>query len=348
MHPLQISSQAEFNDYLEKHLALKKTVSLSDLASGGRLNREQSRKFVDLGVDETVALKAGSGVMRINAGALRGEVDALDICGHTVRGNSEHTSTTATACDTDARKPTFGKFNYDLVKLTQDWKMSWESLQDNIEREGLRTAINTAMGRKWGNEIEELFWRGDTTTYAAGATNQALLLRTLDGIIVQALDCTNVIVCGDGGHQLTKSSTLTRDHFFYMLRNLPQRFLNNPGLTFWMHPAAADDYRYYLGTLGTNLADAHFDGPKKDFMPGGVKKVEAGWIPVDYTGTDNYIILTLDKNLWYAVYNEIRRYSRFDQHCDAFFYTNHYMFDCGIRDCDALVILTGFSLRTYA
>jgi hypothetical protein len=341
MDPTQIQNQAELNEYI------RKTISLTDLAAGGRLNREQAKAFIDQGVDQTKTLNPGSGIRKISANALRGEIDAFDICDYTVRLNTEHTNNTAVYCDTDAREPTFGKTEYDLVKLTQDWKISYEAVKDNIEREGIRTKMNTAMGRKWGNEVEELFWQGDTATYSALSTNQAKLLKAVDGILYQAENCTSGICDATANTVSAAGSTITLALFKRLLRALPFRYHSMVNqLTLYMHPAVAEDYRYVMSTRGTDLGDRHYDGPVAGITPLGIKVMEVPLMPVDTSGNGNYILLTFPNNLWYAVLEEVRRYTRFDQHCDAYFYTNHYFFDCGILNCEAMALLTNLALRS--
>lgn len=343
MHPLDlmIRSQEDLNR------ALEKTVNMADLAPGGLLAREQINKYIDLSFDRTYALKPGSGVYQHKTDQTKGEVPLFDICEPTTTGTTEHTSTTEVVCAMDARKPIFGKYLYDLVDLKQDWALTYEAIRQNVAKQGLATATQTAMQKSFGNDLENLFWRGDTTTWAASSTATGKLLKQLDGIIVQALDCTSVDICGDAQPVLTGTGkTVTYDHFAALHRHMPQRYQENiDSLEFWISPLLAADYRTWLASLGTDFGNKEKSN-KDPISPLGIPVHEVPWMPVDLTGNNNYILLTTKGNMWYAISTAgWERYKRFDQHCRAWFYTTYYAFDCGIRDCAQMVIMNGIKLR---
>jgi hypothetical protein len=214
---------------------LEKVVSTTQIGAGGGglLNPQQSNRFLDYLVEQSVLLNDVR-VVRMNQPTV--EIDKVNVGTRIMRKATEAVD------DGTNVDPTFSKISMTTVKLRLDWELSTEGLEDNIEGTSLEDHVASLMARQTANDLEDLALHGDTTDSDA-------LLKSLDGYIVRArADATVVDAAG---------ANLTRSLFDRALRNLPNKYLQRrSALSWYTSSSLIQDYIWSL----TNGSDTGLGG----------------------------------------------------------------------------------------
>ena len=134
---------------------------------GGLLYPEQSNRFLDFVVDQSVLMK--------NARVIRMKTPQMDIDKVSVGTRLLQKATEITDDGVNAAV-TFSKVSLSTVKLRLDWNISTESLEDNIEGASLEDHIAQVMARQTANDLDDLFINGNTSSGNG-------LLKALDGFV---------------------------------------------------------------------------------------------------------------------------------------------------------------------
>ena len=137
--------------------------------SGGILNPEQARRFIDYVWDATVLAKDGR---RVTMRANTMEIEKVNVGERVIRAaaQADNTYTNAGA--------TFSKVELTTKKIRLDWEVSTESLEDNIEGAALEDRLVRLMTNAFANDMEDLAINGVDASADA-------FLGIMDGFIKQ-------------------------------------------------------------------------------------------------------------------------------------------------------------------
>ena len=268
---------------------LEKAVDTSDLAAGGLLSTQQSNKYIDMAVDNSTMIKEAR-VVR-----MRGPVMELDKIATT--GRVSQLKTEGVAPESLA-EPAFDKVNLSSVEVITPFEITFEALEDTIERGDFEDTVISVMAKQTATDLEELGLLGDTESGDS-------YLQGLDGWRVLA----------DEGHVVDfQGATLDRVGLSAMYRALPDQYKrNHSDLRFYFAPAAIQDWNDTFADRPTAAGDvALTGGAAPPYM--GVPLVSAPVIPSDLEGILGYAsgpklsfgLLTLRDNLIFGIQRQIR------------------------------------------
>jgi hypothetical protein len=328
------------------------TTSVVGNASGGLLNAEQSNRFLDFVIDQSVLMQ-NSRVVRMRTPTM--DIDKLSVGTRIMRKATEATDDGSNAA------VTFSKVSMTSVKLRLDWEVSTESLEDNIEGASLEDHLAQVMARQTANDLDDLLINGNTSSSNA-------LLKALDGFVKLALASgTTVDEAGDN---------VSRSVFDRVLRNLPNKYLQRRNeLRFFTGPGVVQDAIYSLQnpnsateatagapSPGSTTGDLAFlngamranGGPgSTGLAPFGIPLVEVPLMPEavsgDYSGaagSHGYLELTFPNNRVVGLHRDITVYRQFQPKTDTIEYTQFMRVACNIENADSYVIAKNVKLRS--
>jgi HK97 family phage major capsid protein len=267
---------------------LQKAIDTTDLAAGGLLGPEQSQKFTDLVVDQSVMLKEAR-VVRMRSAV--SEIDRIATAGRVSQLKSE-----GIAPDTLA-EPAFSKVTLTAVDIITPFELTFEALEDNVAGGNLEDTVIRVMAKQTATDLEELAIQGDKQS-------QDTFLKGMDGWRKLAT----------GGHVVDlQGDTLDKDALGAMFRALPDKYKRNYGdLRFYFAPALSQDWHDTFADRGTSIGDKALLGAQvPPYM--GVPMVTVPAIPTNlagilqHVGTNlSYGFLTPRDNLIFGIHREIR------------------------------------------
>lgn len=328
------------------------TTSVVGNDSGGLLKPEQSNRFLDFVIDQSVLMQ-NARVVRMRSPQM--EIDKVSVGTRLLAKATEATDTGTNAA------VTFTKVSLSTVKLRLDWALSTESLEDNIEGNSLEDHIAQMMARQTANDMDDLFLNGNT---ASGNT----LLKALDGFIKLAQ--ASGVTVDEGGNNVSRAT------YDRVLRNLPTKYLQRRNdLRFFSGSGVVQDTIYSLGnpnsatpaTAGapapmSNVGETAFlqgsmrasGGPgSTGISPFGIPLVEVPLMPEaaagDYSGASGshgYVELTFPNNKVIGIHRDITLYRQFKPKTDTIEYTQFMRVACNIENAASYVIAKNVKLRT--
>lgn len=328
---------------MDNNELLQKVIDTTLIGSGGGgiLAPEQADRFIDYMIDQTVLVKECR-VVRMNAPTR--EVDKIAVGTRIARKATENVDDHVDA------DPTFEKISLQTVKIRLDWKLTTESLEDNIEGDDLEDHVARLMATQLGNDLEDLYINGDVTSANA-------LLKSLDGWRKMALNGANVVSpsATDGAAGLAKKI------FNLGLKKLPNKFLQKRAdLRFYTGVGLIQDFLFGLTDRSTPLGDAVIFGTPGGSTGGGLTSIRPFGIPVvevplfreDLSGTysgasgnHSYMELTFPKNRVVGVQREIKVYREFKPKVDAIEYTVYTRVAATIENLEAMVYVKDIKLQ---
>lgn len=328
------------------------TTSVVGNASGGLLNAEQSNRFLDFVIDQSVLMQ-NSRVVRMRTPTM--DIDKLSVGTRIMRKATEATDDGSNAA------VTFSKVSMTSVKLRLDWEVSTESLEDNIEGPSLEDHLAQVMARQTANDLDDLLINGNTSS-------NNTLLKALDGFLKLALASgTTVDEAGDN---------ISRSVFDRVLRNLPNKYLQRRNeLRFFTGPGVVQDAIYSLqnpnsateatagapspGSVTGDMAflngamRANGGAGATGLAPYGIPLVEVPLMPEavtgDYSGaagSHGYVELTFPNNRVVGLHRDITVYRQFQPKTDTIEYTQFMRVACNIENADSYVIAKNVKLRS--
>lgn len=267
---------------------LQKAIDTTDLAAGGLLGPEQSQKFTDLVVDQSVMLKEAR-VVRMRSAVT--EIDRIATTGRVSQLKSEGIAPASLA------EPAFSKVTLTAVDIITPFELTFEALEDNVAGGNLEETVIRVMAKQTATDLEELAIQGDKAsldTFLAG----------MDGWRVLAA----------GGHvEDLAGATLSKDALGTMFRALPDKYKRNYGdLRFYFAPALTQDWHDTFADRNTSIGDKALLGAQvPPYM--GVPLITVPAIPTNlagvlgHVGTNlSYGFLTPRDNLIFGIHREIR------------------------------------------
>jgi len=307
---------------------MKRAVDVGLLTDGGRLNREQSDAFIDLVVDESVLSK----IVRVErVSNPRGELNFMDITEPVTEAVGEDADTGNTY------EPILSSVEYDTRKLRSAIDFTSEAFEENIEGDAFRDRVMGAMSKRIATDIELLYIRGSTTTYAADNSRLGRLLRRLNGWYVQGL--AGHVVDLDG-------ATISKEVFNDLIQAMPSRYLRNKSdLKFFVGVSTEQEYRNVVANRATGYGDDSLQGsnPMRAF---GIDIVPVPLFPENLArtaGTESFndgsfIWLTNPQNLIAVISRDITIHWEFVPRRDRWQSTIYTRVDCLIENTDAFVM----------
>ena len=245
--------------------------------TGGRLSPGQATKFMtDSVVSQSSFLKD---VEEIRMTEDRYNLDDLTIASRVTRKGTENTAGTRTAATTTQR-------NMTAIETVLSYGVSYQFVEDNIERGGVKNTLQSLFGIIMANDSEDLAINGDE----ADAGADAAFLTINDGWLK--------IITGEAGVHtyVLAGSDYIGTIFPGMIAQLPLKWKNSPSRpALLITQTAYEGYLAQLQALGTRLAD--------DVLAGGSFPVFWGYQvrPLRYLSAG--MLFTPPKNLvwgWHA------------------------------------------------
>ena len=121
-------------------------------APGGILNPEQARRFIDYVWDATVLAQDGR---RVTMRANTIELEKVNVGERVIRSAAQALGNYTNA------GATFTKVELTTKKISLDWEVSTEALEDNIEGAALEDHLVRLMTNSFGNDLEDLAINGN-------------------------------------------------------------------------------------------------------------------------------------------------------------------------------------------
>lgn len=186
-------------------LIIKEAIGTADFKSaGGYLNTEQSNKFLRGVIDQPTIIKAARSVI------IDGENKKIEKIGFGSRIMRPGVENTALTSDKYA-KPSFGKVELATKEVIAEVRLSYDTLEANIERAQLKNTIIQMIQERVALDLEELALQGKLTSDDA-------YLAILNGILFKA---SSHVVDGEG-HE--PSLTLWTD----LIKAVPSKYIRDP------------------------------------------------------------------------------------------------------------------------
>lgn len=211
----------------------KADLALSDLTtSGGLLQPAQAQKFMRILIEEAKLMPMTTVVPMRSPTQL---VEKLRFASRILRAGQEATALSSA----ERSKPNLGKVELNAKLFKAEVRLDDETLEDNIERQELRTTIMQTMGEAIARDMEEVAVQGDTAS-------SDTFLAQLDGLLKQAT--SNIVNAGS----VNLSKTILRD----MMKTMPKEFLRDKGMMSFLTSVDAEiDYRDAYADRATALGD---------------------------------------------------------------------------------------------
>lgn len=308
----------------------KAAIDTASLASGGLLNPEQARKFIQQTFEATNLSKLVRHEMRT---AKTGEIDKIGISRRIVREKTENTD------DGYRAGVNTSQVKYSTTAVRLPWEITEETLRENIEGENLEATITNLMTTQLGVDMEDLCLNGDEDTPAKVAdpdddtaeidNPDYDFLKINDGWIKQI---------SDGGHVYDASSetSMSLDLFYKTLAQIPNKY-NNGKLRWLMSPRRAQEWELFLLNKVIGAGGA---------VPESIYTAPAKIPAVECPSLDDGTILLADPQNLIVVNTydvKIRKTVEGKEAImqDKRFYVTHLDYDPIIEELDATAIITG-------
>lgn len=238
---------------------IEKTISSSDLLSGGKLYPEQQAQFTVLIRKYSTLLPEVRFVEMDNPTE---DIDKLHV-GEPITESAEENADTG-----NLSKAKFNKVTMTTKKLRSAWNITTETLQGNIERADFEGRIFDSMAQRISTDMEMLAIQGDTTISGTDAVSR--LLKRYDGWDKLS----------EGSHILDAGGVSIEKGIWAAARDaLPKQFRNDPGLRWIVSDSLMTDWRDLLGDRATILGDSALGG--SSVAPLGIPVIEVPLIPDD-------------------------------------------------------------------
>lgn len=257
-------------------------------------------------------------------------------------------ATEATEYTDETGAPTFGKFAYQTVKRRTQFELTWEDMNDTIEKAGFASTITALWNQRWGLDTEYLSLLGDDDyPQSQQPTAWEKLFKINDGWLVQlkAENGVNILDAAD-----LDNTYPTFQMFAAALRLLPARYrkFNKQALTWMTSTGVVDDYRNWLAGRSGNLGDAIVQG-QVTLTPQGIGFASGNGVPglavfpedLGEGENERVIVLGDPKNFKWVVRRNFELMSRYIQEKDSNRYTGYSEDDFVVTNFPSFVKVIG-------
>lgn len=186
----------------------KAAMSLSDLASGGKLNVQQSNQFLRMVRDAPTIINSARFVPMESDSR---KIEKIGFGQRILKPGVEGTPLS----EGDKSVPTTSTIQLNAKEVIAEVNITYDTLENNIEKGNLQNTIMQMIAERAALDIEELIVNGDT---ASGDAYLALI----DGLRKQAT--SHVVDAQD----VTPSKYGPREVFKRMRKAMPYKYLRNP------------------------------------------------------------------------------------------------------------------------
>jgi hypothetical protein len=186
-------------------LIIKDALGTADFkTAGGYLNTEQANKFLRGVIDQPTIIKAARSVI------IDGENKKIEKIGFGSRIMRKAIENTALTSDKYA-KPTFGKVELSTKEVIAEVRLSYDTLEANIERAQLKNTIIQMIQERVALDLEELVIQGDKDS-------EDEYLAILDGVLKKA---SSHVSDAEGGE-------VSLTHFTNLIKGVPAKYIRDP------------------------------------------------------------------------------------------------------------------------
>lgn len=310
-------------DALAEQVALRKSMTTTNLVTGGLLNPAQSDAFITYMFELTLLTR--NRLIRMTSPKM--DIDKLGVGTRLLRKATEMTTVT------DSTTFTTAKVQLVTQKMVLPWDISRDTYKSNIERSGVADTVQRLMAIQVGNDVEDLAINGDTDS-ANG------LLSANDGWLKLAkasADTKQVMASGSG---------INKSLFSRMIKAMPTKYKTRRAeLRFYAPPNVVQEYVDSLSDRETQLGDNLIQEGARA-LAFGIPIVEVPQLPQDLDGTypgetgDHAdVILTFPENFITGVLEDIVVFHWFNPRKDAHEFTLYLEADFQWENLDAVVLL---------
>jgi HK97 family phage major capsid protein len=301
-----------------KEIIEKSTMVLADLASGGLMNEQQSSTFLRMIQDQPTLLKQAR-FIPMQSDSMK--IEKIGFGNRILRAGVENTPLT----EDQKAKPTTSKIHLQTQEVIAEVNISYDTLENNIEGDGLYNTIMSMIAERASLDLEELGVKGDKSN----ASDPYLAL--IDGYMKKAT--SHVVNIAD--------ATLDKNVFKKGIKALPQKYFRNPAeFRFFTSQFAALDWKDIVASRQTALGDTNLQGGNATAY--GVP-VESLAMLQPYTSNAKQVsdmLFTHPKNLVYGMNRNIRIEVDKDIRARSFIIVLTAKIDVQFEEEDAVVKIT--------
>lgn len=269
-------------------LARKADLALSDLATAGVLNAEQSNRFFRKVVDESVILRDARFVPMRRP---QMEINKIGFTSRILRAASQAAIGSRALASGDRSKPATSKITLTTKEVIAEVDLPYETIEDNIEGIGgqidnsqFTQTILDLIGERVSADLEELLVQADTVNGVDA------YMQLFNGAL--ASTTSNIV-----NHN---NAPVSVDLFSNMIQAVPtryHRFLNQ--YRFYVSTIKEIQHRTAIAQRNTGLGDATLTGTNPVPVLG-VQMKGAAFMP------NANALLTVPKNLIWGVQRDVR------------------------------------------
>ncbi len=236
-----------------------KTIETSDFANGGLLDPKRQKQFL------TYVRDYGKMMPMVRFERLSQSQMTLDklYIGEPVTESVEENTNTA-----NLAKVATGQVHLQTKKLKSSWNITTETLTENIEQKGFETTMMQGMTKRIATDIELLAIQGDRTAYNGATDVFGRLLKRANGWD-KLTESAHILDVG--------GATIQKGIFAEMVRMMPQQYLQDPDLRWFVSKSVAIDWMDLLSDRGTAVGDNALNG--NSVSPYGIPLTEVPLLP---------------------------------------------------------------------
>lgn len=281
---------------------------------GGYMNPLQFKAFMEWVQDQSVLLN----LIRMEyLSAPSREIDRTGIGTRIMHGRPEATA----LLTTQYAKPEFGKMELSTKKAMAQLNLSYETLEDNIERGNFRTRIMRMLAAQVGRDLEDFIINADTAIPETGPGHAVYttgddFLCLQDGLIKRTytqkpsgMPSQNLT----GGHIIDAGGVpIDMSHWFDLEDAIPEKYFRSGGYI-WLTSRGVDlSWKEYLTDRQTSLGD-HFVINSAESKALGRTVITSPFVPnkvamtagVMSPGDNSFLFLLQPKNLIMGVWRNL-------------------------------------------
>ena len=226
---------------------IEKTLESGDFFAGGQINPTQQAEFVRLVKDFSVMLQM---VRFVDMPTKRYLIDKIHLGEPITRGIAENTNAM-----TNLVSPKMNQIELNTSKIKTAYAITTEALQVALTQEDLEDTVLEMVTKRYSTDVEILGISGDDTV--TGTTPYDELVKVLDGWDKITDDAQIVDAVG---------ATIDKALFTNMLRKMPQQFLQDPDLRWFISRITNIDWMDEIADRETALGDAAHRGDAPGMM----------------------------------------------------------------------------------
>lgn len=247
---------------VDQVMNMAEQVVTTDLNAGGILLPKQFKRFIEYAKESPTLLGK---VRMIDMPETDREVDRIGLGQRIMHPGAEVTPPAKTT------KPSFGKITLNTVKKIGEIRISYESLEDNIEKGKLKDRLMRLITGRWAMDWEEWLLRATTATSGMAYDNILVddgtgtfipdpQLYDANGLLQKVLDGTPSGAPWEGktgGHIIdAQGAPISKEHFFAARRAIPEKYMRSDNRWVWLtNPKLSIDFRQELTERPTSVGD---------------------------------------------------------------------------------------------